>query len=139
MWCPAVPARCFLVARWTSCLGDAVGTKGECCGQSFLYSICCPKPTSEWCQSAAQPPSSLPALLICMQALLCLEAAAAGALRSSAPLAVRQSLLSEEAAPLLGYLSSLLLQVSAGQACWAGLAGLGRAPTCWAAYISPVA
>lgn len=46
-----------------------------------------------------------------VQALLCVDAAAAGLLRREAPDAVRQALLGEEAAPLLGYLSSLLLQV----------------------------
>ncbi len=47
-----------------------------------------------------------------LQALLCLEAAAAGALQPGAPPDVRQALGSEGAASLLGYLLSLLLQVS---------------------------
>ncbi|KAL4440079.1 hypothetical protein ABPG75_003080 [Micractinium tetrahymenae] len=50
------------------------------------------------------------------QALLCVDAAAAGVLRREAPLAVRQALLSEESAPLLGYLSSLLLQLAEAEA-----------------------
>lgn len=55
------------------------------------------------------------------QALLCVEAAAAGVLRREAPPTVRQALLAEEAAPLLGYLSSLLLQVRVNcrRFCWA--------------------
>ena len=48
-----------------------------------------------------------------MQALLCLDAAVAGALWPQAPPGLREALLSEGAAPLLGYLSSLLLQVGA--------------------------
>lgn len=64
-----------------------------------------------------------------VQALLCVEAAAAGVLRTEAPPTVRAALLGEEAAPLLGYLSSLLLQVSKDccKLCPALL--LGR---CWA-------
>lgn len=60
-------------------------------------------------------------LLAPVQALRCLEAAAAGVLQPGAPPGVRQALGSEGAASLLGYLLSLLLQVS-----WFG--GLGHNP-----------
>lgn len=51
-----------------------------------------------------------------MQGLLCLEAAAAGVLQPASPHDVRQALCSEGGASLLGYLFSLMLQVSREEA-----------------------
>lgn len=61
-------------------------------------------------------------------ALRCLEAAATCTLHREAPPGVREALQGEAAAPLLGYLFSLLLQV------WVALGGsgsLGRRDACW--------
>ena len=46
-----------------------------------------------------------------MQALLCVYAVAEGMVQRQAPLGVREALLEEPAAPLLGYLLSLTLRV----------------------------
>ena len=59
------------------------------------------------------------------QALLCLGAAAAGAVNLQPSPGVREALLDEAAAPLLGYLSSLLLQVRLGGGVAAERASVG--------------
>ena len=46
-----------------------------------------------------------------LQALCCVSEAAQGATRPDAPVGVGEALLDEAAAPLLGYLSSLVLRV----------------------------
>lgn len=62
------------------------------------------------------------------QALLCLGAVAGGAVKLQPPPGVREALLGEEAAPLLGYLSSLLLQVRLGGGAAAPAAAAERVP-----------